>query len=423
MYTFLKRQMESSQWRPTRSQWLRFGISFALAVLLWGWVTQLKDPYTTRIIANVPIAMGDLPDTLQVVSTLPEVMVTLKGAESRVNPVRISDIAVEIDTSEIDGPGTYQVPLRVDAPNVNDRSVEPGELSIQVDERVSRIFPLNVSYSDGGDQTRTVGDVVPEVSQVTVTGPSSVVNRVADVVLPITIDRQSESYEADYVPVAVDASGQRVAEVAILPESVLTRVEVQTRGKPVSVIASVTGVPAEGHTVTQRRAIPDTIVVDGPDEVLNDLLFVNTEPVDVTEATESISTRVGLVDLPDGVTILEPTSGTVEVRVAVEDTSTSSQSLTGLPIEGVGLGEGLTVSYDPEAVSIQVSAPVDILQSMMPEDIGILVNLSGYGPGTYRLTPEVTVPQGATWLSSEPPTILVTIREGPPGTPEASPRP
>lgn len=388
--------------------------------MIWGWVTDLQDPFRTREIANVPIETGRLPESLQIVSSLPDVTVTLGGAESRIAPIRAPDIAVEVDTSGISEPGTYLVPLDIEVDNVNDRSVEPAEVTIQVDLRVSEIFPLTVTFTDTTDQTRAVGDIDPVVTQVTVTGPTTAVDRIVDVILPVTVERQAQSYDASYVPYAIDASGQRVAEVEILPESVMTHVEVQTRGKAVSVIPAITGVPAEGYSVQQRRALPDTIVVEGPDEILNDLLFVNTDPVDVTDSSHSISTRVGLADLPDGVTILEPESGGVEVRVAIEDITASSQTLNDLPVESVGLDDGLTASFDPESVSIQVSAPVDILQAMTPEGISLFVNLSELGPGTYRLAPEVTVPRGATWLGGDSSEVTVTIEEALVSSPESA---
>jgi YbbR domain-containing protein len=377
--------VESANIRPTRSQALRFGISFALAVLIWGWVTDLQDPFRAREIANVPVEIGDLPDTLQIVSTLPDAIVTLRGAESRVQTVDGPALTVEADTAGITEPGTYLVSLEVEVDDVSDHSVEPREVTIQVDAKVSEIFTLTVSFIDTMDQSRAIGSVVPVVSQVTVTGPTSAVDRIVEVILPVTIEQQSQSYDEAYVPYAVDETEQRVTEVDILPASVMTYVEVQTRGKAVSVIPAISGVPAEGYSVQQRRALPDTIVVDGPLEILNDLLFVNTEPVDVTDSTQSISTRVGLADLPEGVTILEPASGSVEVRVAIEDTTASSQTLSNLPVDWIGLEDGLTASVDPESVSLQVSAPLDILQAMTSEDIGIFVNVTGLGPGTYRL--------------------------------------
>lgn len=406
--------------RPSRTQWIRFGVSLALAILFWGWVTELQDPLTEKTISGVPIEVGELPGSLLVVSNLPNATITIEGAQSQVRPISQSDVSVTLDLTGIDSPGEYQAPLVADVPNVNNQSIEPNEVTIQVDERVSENFPLNVTFTNPADQTRTISGIVPSVSQVTVTGPTSAVERVADVILPVTFERQTESFDETYMPFAIDGDGQRVSEVSILPETIPTRVEVETQGKAVSVFPVVTGVPAEGFSVQQRRALPDTIIVDGPAELIDDLLFVNTEPVDVTDANQSISTRVGLADLPEGVTVIEPSDGTIEVRLAIEDISTSSQTLTDLPVEPLGLGEGLTASVERLTISIQVSAPIDILQTMTPEDISIWVDLSGLGPGTYDVAPEVTVPQGATWQTTEPLAITVTITDASVSSPESA---
>jgi YbbR domain-containing protein len=424
----IRQLLESVPIRPNRTQLLRFGLSFALAVLLWGWVTQLQDPFTEEQFLEIPIEMPELPDNLQIVTTLPTVTVKIQGAESRVSPVNRSDITAFIDSSEIREPGTYQVEIVAEAPGISSISVEPEELTIQVDQRISQVFPLTPTEAEPeGDSRSTIQGTEPSVTQVTVTGPQSALERVATVILPITIDQQTQDFDAAFEPQALDANGQRIAEVEILPNLILTHVTVETRGKQVAVIPAVTGVPAEGFTIQQRRAIPDTIIVDGPPEVLDDLLFINTDPVDVSDATESISTRVGLADLPDGVTVVEPPDGTVEVRVAIEDTTSSSQPLSDLPVQVVGIGDGLVARVEPDAVSIQVSAPIGILQSMRPEDIGVYVDVTGLGPGTYQLTPVVTVPQGAMWIGSEPGTVRVTIvdattaspvSDSPPSSPE-----
>lgn len=397
--------------QPNRVQIVRFVVSLILATLLWGWVTQLQDPYITEDdrFADMEVQPGVLPETLQLVSTLPTADVTLEGSESVIEATQRSEVTVSLDTSSVTGPGTFTVPVIVNSPDVSKRSVEPKELTIQIDERVTKVFPLTVRNASEPDVSRQVENVVPEVSQVTVTGPSSAVDRVTAVILPITVGQEVSDYNALVAPYAVDAAGQQIMEVEILPAQVRARVGVQTRGKSVSVIPNITGVPAEGLTITQRRAVPDTIIVDGPPDVLADLLFVNTEPINVADATESFSTRVGFMDLPEGVTVIDPPGGSVDVRVALEDTSTSSQTLSALPVEAIGLGEGLTASFNPPTMSIQVTAPVELLQVMSAEDITIFVDVTGLGTGTHVLQPQVTVPQGAAWLSNEPGVVTVRI--------------
>jgi len=400
----------SIHFRPSQTQIVRFAVSFLLATLLWGWVTQLQDPFATKRFSSIPIEAGEMPATLEVVSSLPETTVTLSAASSQVEDIEEEDITVRLDTSGIDEPGTYRVPLLVDSPDVNDRSVRPEEVSIQVEDRVSTVFPLTIDTVSDDDRARSVGTVTPEVSQVTVDGPSSAVDRISSVVLPVSLGEQVDDFEALFSPYAADSTGQPITEVEILPSRIATRVEVQTRGKSVSVIPNIAGVPAEGYSIEQSRAVPDTILVDGPPEVLDELLFVNTEAVDVTGASESFSARVGLVDLPEGVTVIDPSGGNIEVRIAIGNATRTSQALPGLEVSKVGLALDLEGQVLPPQVSLQVSAPVEILQGMQTEDITVFVDLTGLGPGSYTLRPEVVVPQGAIWLATEPSEVTVVIR-------------
>lgn len=405
----MKPLIRSLQFQPTRGQIARFVVSLLLATLLWGWVTQLQDPFREREFSGVPVAVAGLPDTLQVVSSVPEVDVTLGDAESRLNEIRAPEITVRIDSSGIENPGTYTVPLIVDSPGVNTSEVEPDEVSIQVEDRVTMVVALTIQTEDAEDQSRRIRDVDTDVSQVTIQGPSSAVDRVQSVILPVELGEQVNDFDVSIQPYAADSAGQPVTEVDILPADVPTRVEVETRGKSVSVIANTRGTPAEGFSIEQRRAIPDTIVVDGPPEVLADLLFVNTEAVDVTGAAESFSVSDALVDLPEGVRVIDASGGSVEVRVAISNANQSSQSLSGIDLVPMGLEPGLTAQITPPQVTLQVTAPVETLQAIQADDIAVFVDVRGLGPGAYTLEPEVTVPQGVTWLGNDPARVQVII--------------
>lgn len=419
------RLLDQITFRPDRTQIVRFGISLLLAALLWGWVTQLQDPYVTekRRFEELEIQAGTLPTSLQLVSELPTGNVTLEGSQSLIDGIARSAVSLSIDTSVVTGPGSFSVPVVVNSPNVSEKSVEPDVVDIQVDQRVTRVFPLTLQNVSEPDGSRRVDDVVPEVSQVTVSGPSSAIDRVEEIVLPITVGDQVSDFDALFSPYAADATNQQISEIEILPSQIQTRVSVQTRGKSVSVIPNVVGEPAEGWTITERRADPDTIVVDGPPEALENLLFVNTDPIDVTGATDSLEGQFGITDLPSGVTVIDPAEGMVTARVALEDSSVSSQTLAAMPVEAIGVGEGLIASIDPETISIEVTAPIEILQSMTAADVSVTVDLSGMQAGTHVLSPTVTVPPGASWLGNEPDTVQVTIvaAPDPAGTPAAMP--
>lgn len=401
---------EQVTWRPNRTQALRFALSLLLAIMLWGWVTQREDPFQTEVYPELQITQS-LPSSLQIVSEIPPAEVRVRGPESELRNTNRANVNLSLDTRSITGPGTYTVAVRATVPGVQDVNVEPAELLVTVEERVNRVFALTVEQDAGDDQSRTIGRVSPEVSQVNVVGPASAVNRVAKVSLPVSLQQQVTDFQTLLNPVAYDAATVPITEVEITPSSIVTRIEVRTTGKPVSVVANIVGEPAEGFTIQQRRALPETILVDGPPEVLQDLLFVNTEPVDVTGRTESFSVSVNLEDLPNGVTVVDATGPTVEVRVAIVSASQSTQTLQSIPVQLIGVEDGLEARVTTPNVTLQVSAPVGLLQSMSAQDVNVLIDTTGLGPGTYSLSPEVTLPQGATWISNDPAEVTVIITD------------
>lgn len=315
--------------RPSRTQLIRFAVSLALALLLWGWVTQIQDPYTRSTYTEMPIETGQLEDSLDVVTNLPNGTVTLEGPQSTMNQVNRGLVSLTLDTSAVTEPGEYRVPVVVEAPDgANEQELEPTEVSIQVEERISRVFPLTVETINDTDSPTQIEGVSPEITQVTVTGPSSAVERVNQVALPVELESETSDFEASLVPIAVDTEFQPISEIDILPEDIRTEVEVETRGTEVTVIPQIEGSPADGHTVQFRTVSPDTVLLDGPEEALEDLLFVNTEPVDLSDASSDVSQPVPLADLPEEVTVIEPAQGTVEVRVSIVVDATPAAPVT-----------------------------------------------------------------------------------------------
>lgn len=414
--------MNRISFRPDKSQVIRFAVSLLLAVLLWGWVTQLKDPFETRTYTNMTVQTSELSDSLQISTNLPQVNVQLKGARSDLASITASQLIISVDTSKVTGPDTYTLPLKVEGIEGSvTAKTEPRAVQVQIEQRETKVFPLTVKKTAlKAEDARQIGQVTPNVSQVTVTGPSSLIDGIDQIVLPISLDQQNASFTATFQPIAVDKNGQIISGITILPATISAEVQVDSRGKTVSVIPSITGVPAEGYTIQQRTALPDTILVDGPKSELDKLLFVNTEPVNVQGATDSISQRVGIENLPPGLTIVNPTDGIVEVRIAIEDVSGQATDFSALPIEVVGLGAGLDASITPTTASVSIMAPRSLVETMTAKDIKIRVDLTDLGPGTHIVTPEVTVPQRATWLASQPAQITVVITERSSATPEGS---
>ena len=396
-------------WRIPADVIGRVLLSFALAVVLWAWVTTQRDPTETRNYPDVPIVAPQLADPLEIAGDFGSVSLQVEGPRSSLDALMRDDLEPQVDVSTVTGPGSYTVPVTINLPpSLRAVRITPSRLPIVVDETATRTVHIEVQVATPSDGTRRVSGVVPDVSEVTVSGPRRLVDEVAKVVLPIDIGDRTATYTDQFTAVAQNGSGQAIPEVDIRPRRVSATVTVETRGRSVPVLIQTIGNPADGYEVVDRVANPSTVLLDGPDDTLNDLVSVLTEPVNVDGATSPVSARVGLVGLPADVQVVSPPSGQVVAVVQVRQRGVT-QTLGDLPVRIDNLGPGLSTTVEPGRISVVVFAPENALATIRASDVTVQVSVEGLGPGTYQLRPQVVVPPEMQWVRTDPTTVGVAI--------------
>ena len=96
-----------------------------------------------------------------------------------------------------------------------------------------------------------------------------------------------------------------------------------------------------------RLVNPNTVLVDGPSDVLDSMITVNTDVVDISGAKDDVTVRVKIVGLPANVKILEPQAGQVDVVVQVRQRGVQ-QPLPSQQVQVVDLGPDLDGQRDPQ---------------------------------------------------------------------------
>jgi YbbR domain-containing protein len=405
--------------------------SLALAFLLWAWVTTQRDPPETRVFADLTLQAPVLPEPLQIAGELPPVTIEVIGPRSVVDRVSRAGLRPSLNVSDVAGPGNYQAAVEVELPAAaRIASVTPPRVPLVVDETTSRTMHLDVDPAQIDDPTRRIGEIVPEVSEVTVSGPKRLVDNVDQVVLPVDIGDRTDDFTADFVPMAFDGAGQPIPEAAVLPSRVTTTVEVEQRGRSVPVLVQTVGNPAQGYESVGSVANPATVLLDGPDEVLANILSVVTTPVNIDGETETVSTRVGLEDLPPDVRVVNPADGSVIAVVQIRPRGVT-QLLSDLPVQVSNIPEGYTAAVEPDTLGVVVFASEETMANLSGEDISASVSVEGLRAGRHQVRPSVTVPPEVQWLRTDPEVIVVTLeperpvapaaRSGWPSVPQATP--
>jgi YbbR domain-containing protein len=416
---------------PSGDAVFRAVASLALAFLLWAWVTTQRDPPETRVFADLTLQAPVLPEPLQIAGELPPVTIEVIGPRSVVDRVSRAGLRPSLNVNEVTGPGNYQATVEVELPAAaRIASVTPARVPLVVDETTSRTMHLDVDPAQIDDPTRRIGEIVPGVSEVTVSGPKRLVDNVDRVVLPVDIGDRTDDFTADFVPMALDGAGQPIPEAAVLPSRVTTTVEVDQRGRSVPVLVQTVGNPAQGYESVGSVANPATVLLDGPDEVLANILSVVTTPVNIDGETETVSTRVGLEDLPPDVRVVNPADGSVIAVVQIRPRGVT-QLLSDLPVQVSNIPEGYTASVEPNTLGVVVFASEETMANLSGEEISASVSVEGLGAGRHQVRPSVTIPPEVQWLRTDPEVIVVTLepetaiapaaRTGWPSTPQATP--
>ena len=413
---------------------LRMAISVAVALVLWGLVTTQQDPPMARTFNNLPIQSTGMQEDLVIPVDLGTASVLVEGPTSLVQEMTAESLAPVVNLSGITEPGTYIVPVEINAPGVVERQITPDQLSIIVDTSASRSFTLEWEVEPVTDNARAVGEINPSLTEVTVTGPQSIVERVDRVIFQVDIGDRTSSYTGDFETIAVDENGVPIPEVEVRPRRVGASVEIEARGRLVPVLVPTSGSPAEGYDVADRVVSPPAVLLNGPEEVLADLVSVSTESVDIEGASEALTRRVAVTGLPPGVTVVDPRDGTVLVVIQFQQRGVN-QTLPAQPVLVDDLPPGYEAVVEPPAIDVVIFAGEEALGELRQGDVTPRVSARGLLPGTHQLTPSVIVPPDVRWIRTEPAAVQVTIRRvapaagadasppAPTGTPRPWPRP
>ena len=256
-----------------------------------------------------------------------------------------------------------------------------------------RLVELNVEITSDPPASVEADVTVPDVNQVRVSGPVAAVDRIDSAQVRLDLSEVRQSQELTVSPRVVDAEGNSVNGVTITPEEVTAQVDIRERSDvdEVRVTPNLIGEPPEGYTLTSRFSYePETVIVSGPPELLETLpgtLF--TEPINLSNYTDDFEIRVP-VDLPSD-DLLLITGQRITVQVGIDPIITSRQ-FERIPVEVIGLRDGLDVSLSPEQVSVLVNGPQPVVSELQPGNIRVLIDLNEFvEPTTTQITPTATV--------------------------------
>ena len=285
---------------------------------------------------------------------------------------------------------------------------------MEVENQDQRYVPVNsqITGTQADGYWYNVSRVNP--SQITVTGPTSLVQKVSKAVVDVDVtgrttagssveqlrllDAHGDPVEADYalsrstssVTVTVDIYPTKQIQVTALPEE------------------SVEGSVRRGYTLESIDVNPSTVMVAADQSLLDTLDHLSIEPVDVSGADRSFTQIVNISMLKD---IKYLSSDQVSATVNIVEQELTKR-YSNLEASLSGLADGLHAAWSSPKLEVKLVGPYSQVQSLSRNDLVIWLDVTGYGPGAYDVPVQVKVDNYPDLdITADPATVRVTLTQ------------
>ncbi|ADU50362.1 YbbR family protein [Thermaerobacter marianensis DSM 12885] len=326
-------------------------LSVILAIILWFGVMSSQNPDQARTVYDVEVVPEGLDPGLAVLSLEPHAVdVTFGGPPEFLQDLAPRDARVTVDVSGV-GPGETRRPVTVIPARGRLRvvRVSPQYVTVRLEPRMEKTVPVELQLNGEPSPDYMIENPTVSVEQVTVSGARSLVEQVARVVASVAVSGIQSTIAHSVTLVPVDASGRPVeaaypqALVLEPPTAQVTVPVVFMPRKTVPVQARLEGAPAQGFEIGNIAIEPAEVTVRAREErILQELDFLQTEPVDISGLDRTVTREVALAP-PEGVVVV---GGPPAVRVTIEIRPVKEAPGAG---GGAGTGTGTGAAGDGQA--------------------------------------------------------------------------
>lgn len=383
-------------------------LAILIASVMWIYVAQSQNPMEERLF-EIPLEYNNLPANMAVVDRLDTVSVRVQGYTRIVENLDTRDITASLDLSDANV-GQYVSKISIELPsNVQLISVTPVDVEVNIQELRSVEVAVKVNTDDVTvAEGYTLLTPIIDTSAVKVSGAEENVAKIDHAEVKIPAGTLAGSYNGTLAVSVYDENGNSLDDlVEIVPDTVDVLVPVVTEepSKVAPISASLVGEPAEGYTISRILISPNVVTVYGSQHLLNNMDYVLTEPIDITDARGNISASVGLIS-GEGLRLDSEENVDVVVYIEREDTVTFDN----VQVKLINSDASRSYALSTEMVRVTVRGPLSGVSALSANSISVEADVSGLETGTHQVHLTYTIPGTSYVESISPDTITVRVR-------------
>lgn len=415
-------------------------MSVAVAVVLWLIVVNIDNPIGTNYytINDVELINKEYVESSDTIGKMcmPEqnqdsIKIAITASKKIRDKIKVTDIsavadlqqAVSLDTNPVMVPIT--VTCSVPGVSSNDIKVTPQNLSVNLDEKETQEFVVNVSRGDtkpGKDYE--VGSLTANPEKVRITGPKTLVNKIDKVNATIELDGNTQDFTQDVNLTIIDKNQEALSDSEMNSLRIENNAKVVVTARlwkirqGVGISASYVGTPADGYEVGSVKTVPDTISVAGSTEGLeslaenNNVITIPADSIDISGESKDVEKKISLNNLlPDNVKLTSDSSEDVWVTVNILPVGSKECDIPTKNIEVKNKPDDLQVTFETAQIELRIKSDTKNMDDLdAKKDIKLSIDLDGKKEGNYEVPVKVVLPDG--YETVEDVTTEVVISSG-----------
>lgn len=366
---------------------IRILASVGIAITLWFMVNGNADMLITQDFNSIPITLTNVEALTEKNLVLADdknyyLNLQVKGTDKNLRNVNMKEVTAEVDLSDIDEKGTYDLDVEVKglANSVIISSMNPTSLAIEVDNIIKEALDVVVLLEGKPANDLSVISAKSQ-EQVEVEGPEESIARIDKITTTVDVSGLESDTTRHLEVAAYDATGNPITDLEILPNVVEVEI-VLGKTKSIGIIPSTTGNPANGYIVTGVQIEPSKVLIGAKEALLNAIDTIPIDPIDVSGQSKTFTKDINLTP-PQGCYFLDD-SGKVKATISIESPVEKSFTIDKLVTRNLGTGLVAAKVKDTRVV-VKLEGASSILNSLNASQIEAFVDCANLGPGEYEL--------------------------------------
>lgn len=379
-------------------------VTFLLALLfacgLWLFVVTVEQPESEATYYDIPVVYQNedvlAERGLMLVSERPTVTLKLKSTRTNLRNLNEANINILVNLANIRDAKVYSLNYSLSYPGtvpngeISVVSASTEQISLKVERRITKQVEVVPVYTGSVPEGMIAHkeEIELDYEYIEVSGPESVMQNVAQAVIQVDLEDQTQTIAGEYIYTLCDEAGEPV-DSALLTTNVEV-VNLMLKIQQVKEIELRVKVIAGGGATEQTSTItidPQTILVSGPEALLADLEYLEIGTIDLSTMVQA-ETRTFPILLPEGIT---NETGMTAATVSVEFPNLRTLKLAVNDIKIVGLPEGLEAELITQMLDVTVRGPAEQMLGLRASDLTVTVDLSNAQVGTFTQGVTITI--------------------------------